>query len=136
MAQKKVTLTDQSAISLQSASETCLVNAKNPAHGLTFVTTRLLAVKTICALMVISSIMWELVLNQMSAALQKAQKPASTGTVDDGNANASSSLVLKGPMAMLALSALCLLVVLAIMHFYQKFQKNSKGYTVVVNKAG
>ena len=76
------------------------------------------------------------VLNQMSAALQKAQKPASTGTVDDGNANASSSLVLKGPMAMLALSALCLLVVLAIMHFYQKFQKNSKGYTVVVNKAG
>jgi Golgi apparatus protein 1 len=54
----------------------------------------------------------------------------------DVGASSSSSLVLKGPLAMMALTALCLVIIFGIFHFYKKFERNSKTYTVVVNKAG
>ncbi len=53
-----------------------------------------------------------------------------------GNMNESGGFVLKGPMAMLALSALCLVVMMGFYYFYNQFKRSSKSYTVVVNKGG
>ena len=39
----------------------------------------------------------------------------------DVGASSSSSLVLKGPLAMMALTALCLVIIFGIFHFYKKF---------------
>ena len=53
-----------------------------------------------------------------------------------GNMNESGGFVLKGPMAMLALCALCLVVMMGFYYFYNQFKRSSKSYTVVVNKGG
>ena len=66
--------------------------------------------------------------------------PRPTGAVKNanlkGNMNESGGFVLKGPMAMLALSALCLVVMMGFYYFYNQFKRSSKSYTVVVNKGG
>ena len=59
----------------------------------------------------------------------------SIGSKDITN-SPSSVIVLKGPLAMMALSALCLSIVFGIYHFYKKFERQSKTYTVVVDKGG
>lgn len=53
-----------------------------------------------------------------------------------GNMKETGGLVLKGPMALLALSGLCLVVMMGFYYFYTQFKRSSKSYTVVVNKGG
>ena len=53
-----------------------------------------------------------------------------------GNMKETGGFVLKGPMALLALSGLCLVVMMGFYYFYTQFKRSSKSYTVVVNKGG